>query len=426
MRNTDFFRHKKVVIVGLARSGLACARLLCDLGARVSVTDNKDSISARTLASELASRPIEIELGVHSEGFIKNNDYMVISPGVTKNALPVIWAAENKIPTLSEIEVAWRVCVAPVIAVTGSNGKTTVTTLIGRILHADGRRVTICGNIGNPFASEVEHIKNDEYVSLEVSSFQLEHIQEFRPKIAVILNFTPNHLDRHRDMQEYFEAKKRIFMNQQESEYLVLNQEDEKVCALARQARARVVYFSSAPGVNPNQAAVAAVGSIVGVRPEIIKKVLADFGGLEHRVEFVAEIHGVRFINDSKATTVDAAMWALRTLNMPLILIAGGKHKGVDYTPLRELVRRKVRHLVLIGESKSLIKEALGGVVPVVEAASLPEAVEKAYGQARKGDCVLLSPMCSSFDMFSGFEERGTVFKKAVQMLAAKKSGDGA
>ena len=420
MRNTEYFKNKKIIIAGLARSGLACANLLYDLGAQVSVTDNQDSDATRLNASKLKSKNIKVELGRHQPEFLKDNQLLVISPGVPNEALPIIWAKHSGMPVISEIELAWMLCPATVIAVTGSNGKTTVTTLIGRILAAGGKKVFTCGNIGNPFAGEVEKMREGDFVSLEVSSFQLENISKFKPKIAVVLNFSPNHLDRYKDMREYLEAKKRVFMNQDKTDYLVLNSDDLVLKELAKEAGSRVIPFAKEKNFNPNQSAVLAVGSILGIEKKLILDIFKDFKGIEHRMEYAAEINKIKFINDSKSTTVDSAMWALGNIEGPVIMIAGGKHKGVDYGVIEDLARKKVRNLILIGEAKERIRSALGEFLPTEEAVNLEEAVEKAYKKAKPGDCVLFSPMCSSFDMFLNYEERGRVFKRAVQDLLKK------
>ena len=422
MRNTDYFKERKVLIVGLARSGLACANLLYDLGAKVYVTDNQDNTSTRLNASKIKSKEVKIELGRHSQEFIRDKDILVLSPGVPNDAMPVIWAQQFNIPIISEIEFAWILCPATVIAVTGSNGKTTVTTLIGKILEASGRRVFVCGNIGNPFSQEIEKMKEDDFVSLEVSSFQLERIIKFKPKISVILNFSANHLDRYKNMQEYLAAKKKIFLNQDETDYLVLNRQEPVLRQLAQEANAKVVYFTQAQGLNPNQAAVSAVGSILDIGQDLISGVFRDFKGIEHRLEFVAEVNNIKFINDSKATTVESVIWALENIHNPILLIAGGRHKGLDYSVILDLVRSKVKNVVLIGEAREKIKVAFRGFSAIEEADTLEDAVSKAFLKASPGDCVVLSPMCSSFDMFTDYEERGNVFKKAVYELAKKNS----
>jgi len=418
MKNTDYYKNKKVVVVGLARSGLACANLLHALGADVSVTDHQDNESTRIQKRKLASEAIKVELGRHSPEFVNKKDLLIISPGVPSDALPVLWAKQRNIPVLSEIELAWSLCPGTVIAITGSNGKTTVTTLIAGILQSSARRAFICGNIGNPFSQEVSRIAEDDYVSLEASSFQLENIAAFKPKISVILNFSRNHLDRYRSMDDYLKAKKRIFENQDNSDYVVLNQDDPVLRDLAKEVKARPVFFSQTNTLNPNQAAVMAVGSILGIEQDLILRVLKDFKGLEHRLEQVAEINQVRFINDSKATTAESTLWALRSVQAPIILIAGGKDKGVDYGVILDEARQKVKKVVLIGEAKEKIACALKCALSIEEAGSLEEVVHKAYRKASPGDSILLSPMCSSFDMFSSYEERGNVFKKAVYDLA--------
>jgi len=420
MLNTDFYIGKKIAVVGLARSGIACANLLYDLGAQVWVSDNRDDDLTRSNAANLKSKQIKFELGVHSKEFIKDKDLIIISPGVTNEALPVIWANDYKIPVISEIEFSFSLCPAELIAITGSNGKTTVTSLIGQILAAAGKKVFISGNIGNPFAGEVSKMKAGDYAVLEVSSFQLEYIRRFKPKIAAILNFTCNHLDRYKNMQEYLDAKKRIFLNQDKTDYLILNHEDPALRALAQDAKARVEYFSRTSDLNPNQAAALEVGKILGIEEALIMSVFKEFKGIEHRMEFVAEINNVKFINDSKATNADSTVWALSNINGPVVLIAGGKDKGVDYSLVLDLARSKVRDVVLIGEAKKKIESVFKGSLSVEEAASLDEAVIKAYSKAKPGDWVLLSPMCSSFDMFSSYEERGRRFKKAVFELAKK------
>jgi len=420
MRNIDYFRNKKVTVVGLARSGLACAQLLSDLGAEVSVTDCSDTPAVRLNTVRLKEKNIRFESGKHTPEFIAGRDFIVISPGVTNTSLPVTWARELGIPVIAEIEVAWMVCPACVIAVTGSSGKTTVATLIGKVLEASGKRVFVCGNIGTPFCGEVAKIGPDDFVSLEVSSFQLETIRSFKPKIAVMLNFSRNHLDRHKDIEEYLNAKKRIFMNQGEDEFLVLNKQDPVLKGLAGEAKAKAVYFSETGQFNPNQAAVAAVSSILGINNNLCARVFADFKGLEHRLEYVTRVNNIIFINDSKATTVESAVWAIKNISSPVILIAGGRDKGVDYRGIIDVSRKKVKEVIVIGEARQKIEDALRGALPLNDASTLEEAVRKAFHDAAPGDCVLLSPMCSSFDMFLDYEERGRVFKNAVYALVQK------
>jgi len=414
MKNKEYFRNKKIAVVGIARSGLACANLLYRLGARVSVSDSSDNQYTRLAVSRLESPQIKWELGAHSEDFIRGSDMLVVSPGIKKDALPFSWAAKFAVPIVSEIEVAWMLCPAEIIAITGSNGKTTVTSMIGEILQAQRKKAFVCGNIGNPFCAQVENMDEGDYAVLEVSSFQLETIKDFRPKIALILNFSPNHLDRYNNLDEYLAAKRRIFENQGKGDFLVLNRQDPRLTGLSACNGSQLVYFSAGRGLNENQAAVISVASLLGIEEGVCMDIFRNFQGVEHRLEFVAEINNVRFINDSKATTVESTLWALDNLQRPVVLIAGGRDKGLDYSPIIKKARDKMRRVVLIGEAKEKIKGALSPQIAVSEAGGIEDAVEIAFRQAQPGDCVLLSPMCASFDMFRDYEERGRAFKQAV------------
>jgi UDP-N-acetylmuramoylalanine--D-glutamate ligase len=426
MRNREYFKNKKVTIIGLARSGVACANLLYGLGGRVSVTDIKDNPQSRQAAGKLCSSEITVELGRHTPDLIKQADLIVLSPGVPLDSACVNWAREFNKLLISEIEVASILCPAKIIAVTGANGKTTVTTLIGKILEAAGKKVFVCGNIGNPFSGEVGKIREGDFVVLEVSSFQLETIKDFKPHLALILNLTPNHLDRYKHLQEYLEAKKRIFMNQDENDFLILNGDDPLLKGAASGAKSKIVFFTKAQGQNPNQSAVGAAGMILGVESSLMQKVFQGFKGLEHRMEEVAEINGVKFINDSKATTADSAIWAISNIDSPIILIAGGRHKGIDYRVIIPACRGKVKQAFLIGEAKDIIATDLKeGEFPVEKSETLDEALNKALRLAKPGDSVLLSPMCSSYDMFKDYEERGRYFKKIVTNLKQKEDRHG-
>ncbi len=417
MKNREFFKGKKVTVAGLARSGVACANLLYRIGARVGVTDACDNAFTRAAAGGLCSPDIAVELGRHTREFIAGSDMVVVSPGVGPQSPVFSFAAQAGIPVIGEIEAAYMLCPAPVIAVTGSSGKTTVTTLIGEAIRASGKKAFVCGNIGAPFCGEVEKMSADDLVCLEVSSFQLETIRSFRPRIAVILNLSRNHLDRYPGMNEYLEAKKRIYLNQEKDDFLLLNPSDGYLSGLEKETRARVVYFRGEDGLNPNQSAVKTAVSLLGISPEVCAGVFNDFRGIEHRLEFVGEKGGVKFINDSKATTAESALWALNNLEGRVLMIAGGRHKGCDYSVIAEAAKGKVKKLLLIGEAKEKIRDILGGCVPVEYAADMPDAVRKAFKEASAGDYVLLSPMCSSFDMFTSYEERGRVFKAEVSAL---------
>jgi len=423
MRNSGYFKNKTVVVVGFARSGLACANLLYSLGAHVKVSDSADNAGTRANLLKLKSPKIQVELGAHNKDFIINNDLLVVSPGLPQDALPLVWARQFAVPVISEIEVASILCAAKIIAVTGSNGKTTVTTLIGRMIEASGRKTFVCGNIGNPFSAVVENIRAEDFVVLEISSFQLETIRDFKPHVAVILNITLNHLDHYNNMREYADAKKRIFINQDKDDFLVLNADDPALKEIPALAKPKVVFFRKAAGLNPNQAAVLAVGSTLGIEENLVYKVFKEFKGLEHRMEDVASIKGVKFINDSKATTVDSALWAVNNIPGSVVLIAGGRDKGVDYSLMLNAPSGRIKQAVLLGEAKEKIASVFNGKIPLETASSLEDAVKKAFAKASKGDSVLFSPMCSSFDMFKDYEERGRVFKKIVIELAEREQG---
>ena len=410
-------------MVGLARSGAAVSRLLRDLGSQVYVTDSADNDRLRLLAEDLKRRGIYLETGGHSLDFIRNKDLVVSSPGVSNKSQALLWADELKIPVVSEIELSWSLCPATVIAITGTNGKTTVTTLLGKVLETADRRVWTLGNIGKPFAQEVMNMHSDDFVSLEVSSFQLERIIAFKPKVSVILNFTRDHLDRYGDMPEYLAAKKRIFMNQSRDDYLVLNYDQPILRGLAKESKAKVIFFNArratqdAPHLNPNHYAVMAVAKIFGISEARCMEVFRNFKGVEHRLEQVRTINGIEFINDSKATNVDSTVWALHTMLKPTILIAGGRDKNSDYRLISDLIKQKVKLIILIGEAREKIRTAFKGLLSIEEASSLEEATQKSFQRAQEGDCILLSPMCASFDMFSDYEHRGRVFKEIVGKL---------
>ena len=417
MKNREFFKGKKIVVAGLARSGVACANLLYRIGARVGVTDACDNTFTRTAAGGLCSPDIEVELGRHTREFLDGSEMVVVSPGVGPQSQVFSFAAQAGISVIGEIEAAYMLCPSRVIAVTGSSGKTTVTTLIGEVIKASGRKAFVCGNIGTPFCGEVEKMAAEDFVCLEVSSFQLETIRDFRPWIAVILNLNRNHLDRYPGMREYLEAKKRIYLNQGDGDFLLLNPSDRYLRGLGKEARSRAVYFREEEGLNPNQSAVKTAVSLLGITPDICVKVFKDFRGIEHRFEFVGEKRGIKFINDSKATTAESALWALNSIKGRVFLIAGGRHKGCDYSLIAKAAKGKVKKLLLIGEAKDKIRDCLGGCVPVEYAAGMPDAVQRAFREASTGDYVLLSPMCSSFDMFTNYEERGRAFKAEFSAL---------
>jgi UDP-N-acetylmuramoylalanine--D-glutamate ligase len=375
-----------------------------------------------------------LELGEHSPGFIKGKDLVVISPGVPDSSPVLKWAAQFKVPVIGEIELGYLCCPAPIVAVTGTNGKSTTTTLIGEILKKGGKHAVVCGNIGNPFCGEIGKVNKGSIVVLEVSSFQLESIKSFRPHVAVMLNISQNHFDRHPGLDAYMKAKARIFENQEKSDWAVLNYDDPLVRKMRTKTKAPVLFFSRKKDIPEmvcteaelrikgahnieNILACLRVASIFGIKPEKARQALRGFRGLEHRFEHVTDIRGVEFINDSKGTTVLATVMALESCVKPVILIAGGHDKGSDFRKARAAAGSKVKELVLIGEAKEKIRDHLAGAAPCVFAETMEDAVRKAFAGAAEGDCVLLSPMCASFDMFKNFEERGKVFKKAVRSI---------
>lgn len=416
------FKNKTITVFGLARSGLDVTLLLSQMNevSNIKVTDINNNPTIRENAKKLDSS-IEVEMGRHSENFIKDSDIIVISPGI-RTDLPILeWARKQGIKVIGEIELGFLLCPAPIVAVTGTNGKTTVTTLSSQVLKLTGKNVHLCGNIGNPFSREITKIKKDDLVCLEVSSFQLETIETFKPKVVVFLNLSPNHLDRYNNMQDYLSAKKRIFMNQDDADWAVLNYEDELVRNISKELRSQVLFFNSKEdkkeNLNSNFLAALAVGGIFGVKKEKCLEIFRDFKGIEHRLEWVRNIDGVDFINDSKSTTIEATIWALSNINRPIIMISGGREKGYDFSTIKQQVGKKVKKLILIGEARQKIKTSLEGATQILEAETLKDSINLARNSAQSGDSILFSPMCKSFDMFVDFEDRGRKFKEIVKNI---------
>jgi UDP-N-acetylmuramoylalanine--D-glutamate ligase len=446
---------KVATVVGLGVSGAGAAWLLAKKGWEVRVTEGADTPEIHRQIQDLkAAGHIRFETGGHTRGFVEGSSLLVTSPGVKDSAAPIVWAKELGIPVIDEIELGYRFCPARIVAVTGTNGKSTTTTLIGEIFKAAGKEVMVCGNIGVSFCREILKAGKNNTMVLEASSFQLQRTTSFRPHISLFLNITQNHLDRHRNFREYLNAKLNIFRNQTKSDWAVLNHEDRNLKYLNRHIKSRILYFGNSPygdgafinqgavwltekgrqrrfiGINEialkgehnvnNAMAAILTAQIFRIPLHITASALKRFKGLEHRCEHVADIDGVAFVNDSKATTVDAAIWAIRSFKEPVILIAGGRDKGSDFTVLKPLIEERVKHLVLIGEARAKMKTQLLGSVPIHEAAGLKEAVLLGQRLAKRGEIVLLSPMCASFDMFKNFEERGERFKEAVMELSKK------
>ena len=415
-------KNKRVTIIGAARSGIAAANVVVRLGGIAKISDGKALEDFTVQLKELTDpAKVLVQAGGHTQDFIEGSDYLVLSPGVRLDALPVQWAKGRGIEVMGEVEFAARLCPCPVVAITGSNGKTTTSTVIAEIIKSAGRQVCLCGNIGSPFSRHVLDLKPSDTVVLEISSFQLESTLHFKPKVAVWTNFSQNHLDRHKDLEEYFQAKCRIFANQGHEDFAVLNFLDPQHCTIADQLKAKVLFFNTPDkplGVeNPNYLAAMQAAYALGIGQELCFKVFAEFKGVEHRLEFVRHLEGVDFINDSKSTTVEAGRWALQRARKPLVMICGGLDKHLDYAPLKPLVAQKVKHMIAIGQARDIMKSTFSDVVKVDTCTSFEEAVKAARGMAKAGDCVLLSPMCASFDMFKDYEHRGRVFKEIVRLL---------
>jgi len=446
-------RGKRVLVVGLGKSGVASALFLKLRGARVTVSDTKTEDELRAEIPVLLDHGITVETGEHGERTFHGQDLIVVSPGVSVDALPIVQARTSGEPIIGEIELAAQFLPGRIVAITGSNGKTTTTTLTGEILTAGGLPTLVGGNIGTPAISLVERAKPDHIIVLEVSSFQLETIQTFRPKMAVILNITPDHLDRHRTFAAYAGAKARIFENQQADDFAVLNADDPNCVALAEGIRAHICWFSRKKEVQQgasvqdgrigfrdaggkreimlvseiplkgahnleNVLAAICAGALMGVKPEHIRRAVQQFKAVEHRLEYVATIRGVDYYNDSKATNVDATIKALESFPANIHLILGGKDKGSDYTVLNDLLRERVKRVYTIGAAAEKIESHIKGAAEIVPAEALDDAVRLAASVAQAGDVVLLAPACASFDQFDNYEHRGRVFKEVVHTLA--------
>jgi len=440
---------KKVLIIGAARSGIAAAKFLLDQGAVVALNDRKplDQWSPEALA--LKESGVGLLPGDPPGWLLDQLELVVVSPGVPANIIPIRYVERAGAEVIGEVELAARYLKGRIVAITGSNGKTTTTSLIGELLRDAGLPgVQVGGNIGRPLISMIDGSRDDGWTVVELSSFQLETIKTFRPAIAIVLNVTPNHMDRYETFNDYAAAKHRIFMNQTVDNVAVLNADDETVSSWASGLRARVMWFSVRKVLNEgvflrdnelvykdqvllrvdelklrglhnveNVAAAFAAGIAAGASIESMAATAKQFNPVEHRLEFVAEIARVRFYNDSKATSVDATTKALEAFAQDagkIVLILGGRGKKAPYEPLASLVKSKVRKLILIGEDAETIEKELGGFASFEYASDMSDAVTRSFKAAEKGDVVLLAPACASFDMFESFEHRGKVFKSAV------------
>ncbi len=444
--------NKRVLVVGLGKSGVASALFLKKHGARVTVSDAKPEDQLRSEIPLLLDHGITVETGGHGDRTFRGQDLIVVSPGVPVDAPHLVQARALGEPVIGEIELAAQFLPGPIVAITGSNGKTTTTTLAGEILSAGGLRTVVGGNIGTPAITLVERATADTWAVLEVSSFQLETVQTFRPRIAVILNITPDHLDRHRTFEAYAGAKARIFENQQSDDFAVLNEDDPACVNLAKRVNAQLFWFSRRKEVQrgawvsdgrilfrdaagqqeimlvadiplkgahnvENALAGVCVGMLAGSRPERIREAIRNFKAVEHRLEFVARIRNVDYYNDSKATNVDATIKALESFPANIHLILGGKDKGSDYSVLNDLLRQRVKRVYTIGAAAAKIESQIKGAADIFHAETLEKAILRAAQDSQPSDIVLLAPACASFDQFDSYEHRGRVFKDVVKSL---------
>lgn len=447
-------RGKKISVVGLGVSGLAVSKFLIKKKAWVRVTDRSKQRSIEDNARHLAGLGAEVETGGHTESFIKGSSLVVVSPGVPEQSPPNLWAKKHKIPIISEIELASMFCRGTVVGVTGSNGKTTTSHLIYKLLKDARRDSVLCGNIGCAFVEHLARICKKTVVVLELSSFQLEACPTFRPRIAVVLNLAPNHLDRHKSFREYVAAKERIFKNQKKNDFLVLNYDDPTVRRMASKSKSNILYFSQNSLPNGlclkqgcivlmrrgreiwrmdirschlvgmhnylNMMAAAAVGDLLKIPLKVMERTLIRFKTLEHRIEPMGQINGIRFLNDSKSTTVESTRAAIMSISGPVVLVAGGRDKEIDFGSIEPLIQARVRRAILYGEAGPKIRKAWRNFSACEIVKEFEDAVWMAFRHAQQGDSLLLSPMCTSFDQFNSYEERGEKFKEIYHQITTK------
>jgi len=443
---------KKALVIGMAKSGIAAAKLLASEGWQVTVNDSR----ADADLSELRDFPVRQVLGEAPDALVEETDLIVVSPGVPLNLPFAKLAREQGKPIISELELGFRHLACPCAAITGTNGKTTTTCLLGMILRRAGYNTMVSGNIGDPITGMVMGTRKEDRMVVEVSSFMLEAVDTFRPKVSAILNITEDHLNRHGTMKNYIACKERIFANQKAGDVLVLNYDDTVTRAMARRARCKVLFFSirskvkagvcimddricyiDHEGAEPvimgrpaevripgkhnlsNALAATAMALAMGVEPAVVRYTLAAFEGVEHRIEYVITVGGIRYINDSKGTNVDSSLAAIRAMELPTVLIAGGSDKHADFHPMIQGFTKKIRALVVMGQTGPQIEAAAldEGFTKIIRAESMEDAVLKATAAAGPGWNVLLSPACASFDMFKNYEERGRIFKELVFRL---------
>jgi UDP-N-acetylmuramoylalanine--D-glutamate ligase len=449
--------NQRVLVVGLGKSGVASALFLKSRGARVTVSDTKPEAELRDEILPLLEHGITVETGGHGERTFRGQDLIVVSPGVPADAPQLVQARLLGERVIGEIELAAQFLPGTIVAITGANGKTTTTSLAAEIIASGKFPTLVGGNIGTPAVTLVDRATSESWIVLEVSSFQLETIAEFRPRIAVILNITPDHLDRHKTFENYVHAKARIFENQRENDFTVLNADDPATVALSKRTGAQIFWFSRKVQLEKgayvrdghvyfrdghlereilpvseialkgahnleNVLAGVVVGMLACCQPEQIRNAVHSFRAVEHRLEYVSSIAGVEYYNDSKATNVDATIKAVESFPANIHLILGGKDKGSDYTALRELLRERVKRVYTIGAAAAKIESQIAGATDIEPAGTLENAVRRAAACAVAGDVILLAPACSSFDQFQNYEHRGRVFKQIVHALAIPRS----
>ena len=449
-------KGKRVLVVGLGKSGVASAQFLAARGARVTVSDTRSQNELKTQIPALLDRGIAVETGGHGERTFRDQDLIVVSPGVPSDLPQLVRARGQGIPVIGEIELAARFLRGKIVAITGSNGKTTTTTLCGEVIASASQRTLVGGNIGTPVILLVDDSTEDTVNVIEVSSFQLETIETLHPHIGVVLNITPDHLDRHGSMEAYTAAKARIFENQNASDYSLLNLDDEGSAGLRSRSKAQLCWFTRKQQLSGDQTgtfvrdgqiywrdgmheqaimaaseiplkgahnienvlAAVAVGRLCGCDAVTIANVVRKFKAVEHRLQYIATIAGVEYYNDSKATNVDATIKAIESFPGNIHLILGGKDKDSDYTLMNHLLRERVKRVYTIGSAAEKIRAHVQSAVEVLPCKTLDAAVDRAHDSAKTGDVVLLAPACSSFDQFENYEHRGRTFRALVERLA--------
>jgi UDP-N-acetylmuramoylalanine--D-glutamate ligase len=447
------FAKKKVLVVGMGKSGLSAGRWLSKQGAEVIISDIKtESEIGESQLRELANLGVRLEAGGHKEKTFTNVDMIIVSPGIPLDMPPLQIAKRHNIPIMGEMALAVELVDIPIVAVTGTNGKSTAVSLIGSMLKNTGIRVFIGGNIGTPFIDYVAGGQKVDYAVLEVSSFQLDTMERFSPTVSLLLNISPDHLDRYTDYEDYVRSKLRICESQGYGQYAILNDDDARLAdfipkgdiavlryglkerenrhafvdrnkLVARLSKKRVTVFDltryALPGEHNLGNLMGSVLAVLALNSNItgIQGTINHFKGLPHRMERIARIRGVDFINDSKATNVDASVRSITSFNRPVILIAGGRHKGADYAPLVTAAKSRVKKVILLGEARTLIADAFTDIIPFQFADTMEEAVLKAFTSAEADDVVLLAPACASFDMFADYADRGNRFRQAVERI---------